>query len=88
MTVIFVATRLDRSAPPPELAARVNKMISIGHSPAFLFFTNVGLALGFWSIFVTRAKKKYYWLRVVFYGMLLGAVLGEILSFLPPANRP
>ena len=86
--VSFALSRLDESAPPPEITLRINRILSVVHSPAFLFLYNICLAIGFCSVFATRTKEKYYWLRVVFYGMLLGGLLGEILSFLPPAHHP
>jgi len=82
-SVNFALSRLDKSAPSPELTFLINRILSVVHSPAFLFFYNVGLALGFWSVYATRTNEKYYWLRVACYGMLLGGLLGEILSFLP-----
>jgi hydrogenase/urease accessory protein HupE len=84
----FTLTRLDESAPPPEATAWNNRILSVVHSPAFLIFYNICLALGFWSVYATRAKAKYYWLRVVVYAMLLGSLLGEIISFLPPPHHP
>ncbi|HEX4537263.1 MAG TPA: hypothetical protein VH140_09980 [Candidatus Acidoferrum sp.] len=81
-SVNFALSRLDKSAPLPELTLR-NRILSVVHSPAFLFFYYVALALGFWSVYATRTEEKYYQLRVGGYGMLLGGLLGEILSFLP-----
>ncbi len=51
-------------------------------SPYFLVPYNIGIAVGFWIIYVTRGKTKYYHLRVYCYGMLLGGVVGELLSLL------
>ena len=87
VSVSFALSRLDLSTPQPEITLRISRILSVVHSPAFLFLYNICLALGFWSVYATRTKEKYYWLRVVFYGMLLGGLLGEILSFLP-AHHP
>ena len=69
--------------PSSEIFRRINRMRSVAHSPALLILTNVVLALGFWLVFATTEKKQYYWLRVIFYGMLLAAVLGEIIEGVP-----
>jgi hypothetical protein len=52
------------------------------HSPYFLLPYNIGVAIGFWFIYEMREKTEYYQLRVLCYGMLLGGVVGEVLSFL------
>jgi len=51
------------------------------YSPTLLVLYNTILVVGFWLIYRTRDRKEYYWLRVIFYGMLLGSVGGEILIF-------
>ncbi|MGH9741909.1 MAG: hypothetical protein ACRD51_06105 [Candidatus Acidiferrum sp.] len=60
---------------PPEIAARI-------HSPVFLALQNGVLAVGLWLVYRTRKKKGYYLLRVVFHGMLLAGVVGEMLLFM------
>ena len=52
-------------------------------SHSHLVLHNAILAVGFWLIYATRRKEEYYWLRVVFYGMLLGGLVGEILVLVP-----
>jgi hypothetical protein len=51
------------------------------HSPALLALHNTILIVGFWLIYRTKGRKEYCWVRVVFYGMLLGGLAGEILLF-------
>jgi uncharacterized BrkB/YihY/UPF0761 family membrane protein len=51
------------------------------YSPTLLVLYNTILVVGFWLVYRTRDRKEYYWLRVIFYGMLLGSVGGEILIF-------
>jgi hypothetical protein len=63
----------------PEGAAQIRNH-RLAHSPAFLALHAIVLAVGFWVIYRTRKKKQYYWLRVVFYGMLIGGLVGEILD--------
>lgn len=52
------------------------------HSPSFLVPYNIAVAIGFWVIYASREKAEYYQLRVLCYGMLLGGVVGEVLSLL------
>ena len=52
-------------------------------SRSHLVLHNAILAVGSWLIYATRRKEEYYWLRVVFYGMLLGGLVGEILVLVP-----
>jgi hypothetical protein len=49
-------------------------------SPYFLLPYNIAVAIGFWFIFSTREKAGYYRLRVLCYGILLGSVVGEVIS--------
>jgi hypothetical protein len=51
----------------------------ISETPQFLVLYNVLIAIGFWIIYATRDKTKYYSLRAYIYGMLLGGVAGELL---------
>jgi hypothetical protein len=52
------------------------------YSPTLLVLYKTILVVGFWLIYRTRDRKEYYWLlRVIFYGMLLGSVAGELLIF-------
>jgi uncharacterized BrkB/YihY/UPF0761 family membrane protein len=88
MSVNYALNVFNELEPSSEISRRVNRMRSVAHSPALLILTNVVLALGFWLVLATKEKKQYYWLRVIFYGMLLAAVLGEIISFLVPIHRP
>ncbi len=52
---------------------------ALTHSPALLVLDNAVLVVGFWLIYRTRGRNEYYWLRVIFYGMLLSGLAGEIL---------
>jgi hypothetical protein len=78
VTVVFLANFavnvLSEPDPSSDAALRIDKMLALMHSPFHLFVINVYLALGFWTLYATRKKRKYYWIRVVFYGMLLGGL--------------
>jgi uncharacterized BrkB/YihY/UPF0761 family membrane protein len=50
-------------------------------SSLFLVVFNVLLGVGFWLIYALRERKELYLVRVVLYGMFLGAVAGEFLRF-------
>jgi hypothetical protein len=76
--------RLIGPGSPPEATAQIRKLV---HSPGFLTFHALVLALGFWLIYRTREKKQYYRFRVLFYGMLLGGLVGEIMDFLLPLRH-
>jgi hypothetical protein len=74
----------------PESSREPSRQISTSHgahSPAFLSVHAIVLVLGFWLIYITREKKQYYLVRVVFCGMLLGGLLSEILDFFVPLHR-
>ena len=86
--VNFALNVLNEPEPYSDVALRLSKIRGLVHLPIYLIFQNVGLALGFWLVYATREKKQYYWLRVVFYGMLIGGLLGEIVSFLLPIHQP
>lgn len=49
------------------------------HSPYFLVVYNLAVVVGFWIIYATRKRAEYYQHRVVWYGMLLGGIVGEVL---------
>jgi hypothetical protein len=83
----FAINALNEPDPSSDAALRIEKMRALMHSPFHLFLINVALALGFWALYATRKKREYYWVRVVFYGMLLGGLLGELLSFLLPLHH-
>jgi hypothetical protein len=87
MSINFALNILDEPEQSSEISRLISRVRSGAHSPAFLILENVFLALGFWLVFATREKKQYYWLGVIFYGMLLAGVLGEIVSFLVPIHR-
>jgi hypothetical protein len=52
------------------------------YSPAFLIPYNIVLTCGFWVIYATRKKARYYRVRVLLYRMMLGGLAGELLHFL------
>ena len=66
---------------PPEVTEQIRKL---AHSPGFLTLHALVLVVGFWLIYWAREKKQYYRLRVLFYAMLLGGLVGEVLTFLLP----
>lgn len=84
LAVLLIGTSvLDRAigpGPPPEATAKIDRL---AHSPGFLTLHALVLAVGFWLIYWTREKKQYYRFRVLFYGMLLGGLIGEIMTFFP-----
>jgi hypothetical protein len=65
---------------PPQTALPRSWEVVV-YSRAFLIPYNIALALGFCIIFATRKNIGYYRLRVLFYGMLLGGVTGELVHF-------
>jgi hypothetical protein len=88
MSINFALNILNGPEPSSEIYRRIDRIRSVAHSPTLLILENVGLGLGFWLVFATGKKKQYYSRRVIFYGMLLAGVLGEIISFLVPIHRP
>jgi hypothetical protein len=50
-------------------------------TPSFLISYNAGVALAFFALYLTRHTVRYYPLRVVVYGMMLGAVAGQLVFF-------
>jgi len=49
--------------------------------PSILVLHAFILAVGFGLIYWTRGKNQYYRFRVLFYGMLFGGLVAEILDF-------
>jgi hypothetical protein len=86
--VAIGSTALDMLQGQPEspinIPAQMRGFLKLAHSPAFMALHALILALGFWLIYATREKKQYYRFRVLFYGMLLGGLAGEILDFVLP----
>jgi len=60
----------------PEAVAQIRNH-KLLHSPAFLALHAVVLTLGFWGNPQDEGKEQCYWLRVVFYGMLMVDRLGK-----------
>ncbi len=56
----------------------------IFYSRAFLVIYNVALAIGFAAIYLTRRNSGIYFRRVVVYGLLLAAVMGELMDVFVP----
>jgi hypothetical protein len=56
----------------------------IFYSRTFLVIYNAALALGFAAVYATRNRQHVYFRRVVIYGMLLAAVLGELMDIFVP----
>jgi hypothetical protein len=67
--------------PPRPWADWVNFWQVPLHSPVFLILYNTAVVIGFVVIYLTRSKARFYAVRAVFYGMLLGGVAGELLYF-------
>ncbi len=78
----FALNVLHKQDSSSGVFVRINETHGLVHSTVSLILQTVGLVLGFWLIYATRGRKQYYWLRVVFYGMLLSGLLSEGLSFL------
>ena len=69
---------------PPNALPTIRGLSELAHTPGFMALHALILALGFWLIYATRGKKQYYRFRVLFYGMLLGGLAGQILDLLLP----
>jgi hypothetical protein len=69
---------------PPNALPQIHRLSGLAHTPGFIILHTLILALGFWLIYATREKKQYYRFRVLFYGMLLGGLAGELLDLLLP----
>ncbi len=67
---------------PTEAAERYRKQLTFYHSPVFVTLDIVFVAVGFWAIWHFRKRKEYYVPCVIFYAMLLGNLLGLLLSWL------
>jgi hypothetical protein len=52
--------------------------------PAVFIPYNLAVLIGFLWIYATRRNQKYYLARVILYGMLLGAVCGQLVGWLVP----
>jgi hypothetical protein len=66
---------------PPKSLPQIDWLSKLAHTPGFMALHTLILALGFWLIYATREKKQYYRFRVLFYGMLLGGLAGELLDY-------
>ena len=92
VTVFLVVTAVGSSAldllnwpaSTAQATAEIDRTPKLIHSPGFQILYALVLALGFWLIYATREKKQYYRVRVLFYGMLLGGLVVQILSFVVP----
>jgi hypothetical protein len=69
---------------PPEMISRFQDQAQPFMRPGFLIPYNIGVAIGFYLIFASRNLEKYYRIRVIAYGMLLGAVCGQLIGAFVP----
>jgi hypothetical protein len=83
----FVVNALNEPDPYSDAALRIDKTLALIHTPQYLLALNIFLVLGFWILCATRKKTERYWVRAVFYGILLSGVYGELGSFLLPAHH-
>lgn len=69
---------------PPDMLIQIQRQESLVRAPAFLICYNVIMVLGFWIIYQTRRKPRYYAVRVVAFGVVLAGLLGQMLILFVP----
>jgi hypothetical protein len=75
---------LNWPASTAKATVQIDRTPKLANSPGFLILHALVLVLGFWLIYATRETKQYYRVRVLFYGMLLGGLVVQMLSFVVP----
>jgi len=66
----------------PDVIARFQSE-PLTHPAVFIPY-NLAVLIGFLWIYTTRRNQKYYLARVILYGLLLGAVGGQLVGWLVP----
>jgi hypothetical protein len=69
---------------PADAVGRLQQQEHFVKSPLFLICYNSVLMGALLLVFITRAKARYYWLRVVGFGMILGGAMGQLLVIFVP----
>jgi hypothetical protein len=69
---------------PPEVVSRMQNQAQSFTRAGFLVPFDIGIAVGFYLIYATRKIDRYYWVRAVAYGMLLGAICGQLIVVFVP----
>jgi hypothetical protein len=85
LVVVFGSSVLDMLNGPeslPNAAKQIRWSPKLIYSPTVLILNALVSVFGFWLIYRTREKKQYYRFRVLFYGMLLGGLITEVLDSL------
>jgi hypothetical protein len=68
---------------PPDVVARFHEQEKWIRGPFYLVLVNLGIAAVLVLIYATRKRERYYFVRVFVYGMLLGGICVEVLTFIP-----
>jgi hypothetical protein len=69
---------------PPNLIHQMQGPEGLLKSPSFLLGYNIFLVAGFLAVFITRKKTLYYPARVIAFGMLFAALIGQLLVVFVP----
>ena len=69
---------------PADAVARLQQQEHLVKSPLFLLCYNSLLIGALLLVFFTRAQTRYYWLRVVGFGLILGGAMGQLLIIFVP----
>ena len=69
---------------PADTLARFQQQEHFVKSPLFLLCYNSLLIGALLLVFFTRAQTRYYWLRIVGFGLILGGAMGQLLIIFVP----